>query len=978
VLAIAGHAAYDGDGQARLGGAVIGSQIGHYRILSKIGQGGMGEVYLAEDLRLDRRVALKFLPQDQAADETGRRRLLREANAAARLDHPFITKVYEVGEGVGAPGSSGIPFIAMELVEGETLRERLSRGPLAMADALRVASEIAEALEFARTRGIVHRDLKPANVMLTGDGHAKVMDFGIAKQVSVPSAGGGRSDGPSLTSTGEITGTPAYMAPEQLKGLPLDSRADIFALGICLYEMVTGTHPFMKDSAFQTADAILNQPAPPLDRYLKDPPATLEHVFRRALAKEADQRYQSFKDLRIDLGAIELPQTRTAIAPPVRVRARPRWAIPALVTFVAVAGALLAWSLWPAELNISQRALAFNERDWILIADFENLTDDPVFDRSLRVALDVAIAQSQYVNVFPPSRLPETLRLMQKDPGGRLDEALASEIAIRQRIKAVLACSITGVGDSYTLTAKVIDPQTRVPVQTESAQARGKDAVLPALDELATRIRRNLGESLNSVSAQRVELPRATTASLEALRLYAESLRATESDVRQEQLRQATKLDPEFAMAHAALGQAYYISQNPRDRQQGEAHFVTALGLSDRLSHRERLWIGALAADSRGNREAAVSAYRTYLAEYPDDQAAWFRLGWTYLAGVRQPESAVEAFERSIALNPGNPSAYVNLATAYSALRKDEEALKHYQRAFDVNPSFRTDLIVNHEYGFVLARTGDFDGAAAHFSRMLTEKSTASQARGHRSLGLLETFRGRFGAAIGHFREAVVINRANNARVSEFRDRLFLARTYRGKGMAQSFGEEVDAVQRLAASSTLAPEWLSRLGKVQARAARMSQARATLTLMSKTAGDATAAASINRNAAAERAHFDIVRGEIELGEGRAAKAVEYFQAAHVIDPSAETLDSLAMGLLAAGNLEEAAKRFEALLARREFASEGQEQSFNAQVRLAEIYRRLGRAAEARTLCEGLLARWKGGDEDLVLLKDARKVLDGLK
>ncbi len=531
---------------------MIGSQISHFRILSKIGKGGMGEVYLAEDLQLDRKVALKFLPEGQVPDETGRRRLLREANAAARLDHPFITKVYEVGQG---ETDAGIPFIAMELVEGQTIKERLARGPMSMADAMRVASEIAEALEFARQRGIVHRDLKPANVMLTGDGHAKVMDFGIAKSVSIPSADGSNLDGPSMTSTGAIMGTPAYMAPEQLKGLPLDSRSDIFALGVCLYEMVTGTHPFMKDSGFATADAIMNQPAPPLDRYLKDPPEGLEHVFRRALAKEPDQRYQSFKDLQIDLGTVDLPQTRTSIAPPVRTHARPRWLMAALIALVA-AGGVLAWRLWPVQFSISQRALAFNERDWILIADFENLTNDPVFDRSLRVALDVAIAQSQYVNVFPSSRIPETLRLMKKAPMDKLDEGIAAEIALREHIKAVLACSIASVGDSYSLTAKVIDPQSGVAVQTESTQARGKDGVLPALDELATRVRRNLGESLNSVSTQRQALPRATTASLEALRFYADSLRARQADVKLDMLRRAIAIDPDFALAHAALGHA--------------------------------------------------------------------------------------------------------------------------------------------------------------------------------------------------------------------------------------------------------------------------------------------------------------------------------------------------------------------------------------------------------------------------------------
>jgi tetratricopeptide (TPR) repeat protein/predicted Ser/Thr protein kinase len=949
---------------------VIGSQISHYRVLSKIGEGGMGEVYLAQDLRLDRRVALKFLPEGQAVDETARRRLLREANAAARLDHPFITKVYEVGE------DGPQPFIAMELVEGVTLKERLVRGPIPLPEAVRIASEIAEALEFASRRGIVHRDLKPANVMITSDRHAKVMDFGIAKHASVPSADGTPA-GPSLTSTGEIVGTPAYMAPEQLKGLPLDSRADIFALGVCFYEMVTGAHPFLKDSAFATGDAILNQPAPPLDRYLTNPPAHLEHVFRRALAKEPDQRYQSFNDLRIDLGQLELPQARTAIAPPAPPRSRRRWLAAAIVGLVAAGGGLVWW-LWPAQLSLSQRALAFNERDWILIADFDNQTQDPVFDRSLRAALEVAIAQSQYVNVFPAGRLPETLRLMNKSQADKLDEALAADVAIRERVKAVLVCSIADVGGVYALTAKVMDPHSRAAVSTESVQANGKANVLPALDELATRVRKNLGESLAGLSAQNVALPRATTGSLEALRLYAESLRADQRKLHRDLLQQALQLDPEFALAHAALGHSYYLNQDRASRQQGEEHFVKALGLLDRLSRREQLWITALAEDSRGNRAAAAAAYETYLAEYPDDQAAWFRVGWTYLAALQQYEKAIEAFKRSIELNPSSASSFVNLATAYSGLDKYKDAVEQYHRAFDLRPQYRTDTIINHEYGFVLVRVRDLKGAAQNFERMLADNSTVNQARGHRSLGLLEMYRGRYGAAIDRLRQAVLINKTNKATVSEYRDRLYLARAYKGKGMEKAFGAELDSAHRLALGATLAPEWLRLVGKRQARAGRISQARTILALMEKTAGDATASSSVARNLATERAQIDVVRGEIELAEGRSAKALDLLEAAFVVHTRVDTLESLASALVAAGRLEDAARRYEEIIARGEIGTEDQEHWFAAHSALADVYRRLGRLDRARELYTALLSAWAEADEDLVALKAARQALGSLK
>jgi eukaryotic-like serine/threonine-protein kinase len=312
----------------------------------------MGEVYLAQDLQLDRKVALKFLPAGRVIDDTARRRLLNEANAAARIDHPFITKVYEVGE------ADGHPFIAMELVEGTTLKDRLARGRMEIGEAIRIGSEMADALEFARSRGIVHRDLKPSNVMIGIDGHVKVMDFGIAKRVPGPGTDPDRTGTSGSTLTGEISGTPAYMAPEQVKGETLDSRADVFALGVCLYEMLTGAHPFLKKSSFATAEAIINQDPPPLELFMREPPELLDRILRRALAKDPMERYQSFRELRLDLDAFADKRTATGVPlMPVRVT-RPRdrrivWIAAAMVILAALAA--VAWRAWPARFREPDR-----------------------------------------------------------------------------------------------------------------------------------------------------------------------------------------------------------------------------------------------------------------------------------------------------------------------------------------------------------------------------------------------------------------------------------------------------------------------------------------------------------------------------------------------------------------------------------------------------------------------------------------------
>jgi serine/threonine protein kinase/tetratricopeptide (TPR) repeat protein len=941
---------------------VVGTQISRYHILARIGEGGMGEVYLAEDPSLARRLALKFLPASLAAEDTARQRLINEAQAAARLDHPFVCKVYEVGE------AGGQPYIAMEFIEGTTLRHRLSAGPIPIKEALRIACEIAEALDSAHKRGIVHRDLKPSNVMLTTDGHVKVMDFGVAKQLAGAVA-------PALTMTGEIVGTMSYMSPEQLQGAAVDARADVFAFGLLLYEMIAGAHPFERSSPITTASAIINDTEEPLEERRDDIPPLLAHIVSRCLEKDRDRRYQSLNDVKLELSTLaERTGSSSARRPIVRPRRRALWAIVAVAALGAAA--LVGVSMWQ---RFAEPALAFQERDWILISDFENLTDDQVFDRSLRLALEVSVGQSQHVNVFPPQSVQATLQRMERGPNERLTEALASEVAVREGVKAVLAGSIARVGNSYSLTARLIEPHSRAAVLSESVQVDGRDHVLDGLNDLGLRVRRRLGESLASISQKSLPLPKATTSSIEALKFYADSLmlgsryEATSDAL----LRQAIELDPDFAMAHAELGRRQYLKPDRNTRLEAEQHIVTALALLDRLSPRERLWIQAMADDSRGERRKAADDYRAYLAQYPDDGRGWYRLGWNYMAGLREYDRAVEAFNRTIALNPRDANAHINLATSYTGMRQYERAAETYAKAFALNSDALFGEFVNHEYGFTLVHLGRLEAAAVVFNRMKAQTNSTRRARGFRSMAMLDMYRGHYEPAIAGLREAILIDQANDAGVSEYRDRMILTRALEAKGQTAASAAELVEVERLVSRLTLGPEWLQSLATVEARRGRMREARRLTEQMAERASDATADSATNRSLDFDQAHVKQAMGDVAVAEGRFDEAIQLLEAANLAQSEPDRLESLAAAYAAAGNLDRAAARYAELIARQPFGYESQEDWMRAHVTLGQIYERLNRPDEARKLYEHLLALWKNGDADLVALTRARARLSAL-
>lgn len=942
---------------------MTGSRVGRYEIIARIGGGGMGDVYLARDPSLDRRVAVK-LPAAHHADEAARRRFVDEALAAARLDHPFICKVYEAGE------SDGGPFIAMEYVEGTPLRDRLAGGPLPVREAVRLAAEIAEALDFAHRRGVVHRDVKPSNVMVAADGHAKVLDFGVAKVLRTPAAPSPdpageptpRVDG-TVTATAHVIGTMTYMAPEQLRGGPADARSDVFAFGLLFHEMLAGAHPFRGATAIETAEAILNAAPPSLEAIRPDVPPLVAHIVLRCLEKDPGLRYQSLREVQIELARLAEGSGSTArrLSSPWH-RSRRRLAA-ALAAGLGLATAAGAW-YWA---RVSSPALAFRERDWILIADFDNLTGDAVFDRSLRLALEVGIAQSSYVNVFPPHSVQAVLQRMRREPGTRLDEPLAAEIAVREGLRAVLACSIAKVGDTYMISARLVDPQTRAAVLTESVQARGRDEVLPGLDELSRRLRRRLGESLAAIEQAGVPLPHATTRSLDALKLYADSLGPGADTPRDELLRQAIKLDPDFALAHAELGRRLYLESDRARREQAEVHLKKALALLDRLTERERLWIQASTDDARGLRARAADGYRAYLARYRDDARGWFRLGWTLLAGLGQYEAAIEAFERVIALQPRDASAHINLATAYGGLRRDDRAVEVYGRAFALRPDLLTEHFVNHEYGFTLVRLGRLEEAEQAFARMKAEAEPSKQARGYRSQGLLEMYRGRYAGAVEELRQAVVIDQSHGFGVSEFRDRLFLVQALDGLGRSVEAGRELAAVDRLIARLSLGPEWLRIAARVRARRGDVRAARRLHAAMARAAGQSTLDSSANRDVEMDQVALTFVEGEIALAERRAAEAARLFEAALAVSRRnrGEVLEAAARAHAAAGDLERAARRYEELLAATPLGGEEQDGWLRAHLELGRIYERLGRPDAAQTSYGRLAELWKAGDADLV-------------